>query len=124
MPIWEYAGNKIEVDEEGYMIRFEDWNEKVACGLAEREGIATSCPLTEKRMAILRFLRDYFKKFDAFPMITKVCKNVGHPGAVPTTSSWTPSRPGRLPAFRSQQPRFLPILDTEYKSVSASVSLS
>ncbi len=81
MPIWEYAGNKIELDEEGYLLHFEDWSETVACGLAEREGISTSCPLTEERMAILRFMRDYFKKFDAFPMIQKVCRNVGQPGS-------------------------------------------
>jgi len=79
MPILERAGKKIALDEEGYLVRFEDWSEEVACALAEREGISTTCPLTEERMAILRFMRDYFKKFDAFPMIQKVCKNVGQP---------------------------------------------
>ncbi len=79
MPTWEYAGKKIELDEEGYLVRFEDWSEEVACALAEREGVSTTCPLTEERMAILRFMRDYFKKFDAFPMIQRVCKNVGQP---------------------------------------------
>jgi len=39
MPIWEYAASQVELDEEGYLVRFEDWNEKVACGLAEKEGI-------------------------------------------------------------------------------------
>ena len=77
MPIWEYAGNRVEVDEEGYLVRFEDWNERVACLLAEREGIADSCPLTEERMAILKFMREYYRKFDSFPVIQKVCKNVG-----------------------------------------------
>ncbi len=75
----EIAGIRVEVDEEGYLIHFGDWNEQVACALAEREGIHTSCPLTEERMAILRFMREYFKRFDAFPMIQKVCKNVGQP---------------------------------------------
>ncbi len=79
MAMIEIAGIRAEVDEEGYLIHFEDWNEQVACALAEREGILTSCPLTEERMAILRFMRDYFKKFDAFPMIQKVCKDVGQP---------------------------------------------
>jgi TusE/DsrC/DsvC family sulfur relay protein len=79
MPVLEYAGNRVEVDEEGYLVRFEDWSERIACALAEREGIASPCPLTEERMAIPRFMRDYFKKFDSFPMIQKVCKNVGQP---------------------------------------------
>ncbi|NWF53353.1 MAG: TusE/DsrC/DsvC family sulfur relay protein [Syntrophaceae bacterium] len=77
MPFWEYAGTRVEVDGEGYLVRFEDWNEKIACGLAEREGIADSCPLTPERMAILRFMRDYFQKFDSFPLVQRVCKNVG-----------------------------------------------
>jgi sulfur relay (sulfurtransferase) DsrC/TusE family protein len=38
MPTCEYEGLKIEVDEEGYLLNFDDWNEKVACALAEREG--------------------------------------------------------------------------------------
>ena len=74
-----YAGQSIEVDEEGYLVNFEDWNEKVACALAEREGILDQCPLTEERMSILRFLRDYYKKFNSFPIVQAVCKNVHQP---------------------------------------------
>ncbi len=79
MPVIEYSGLKIEVDEEGYLVRFEDWNEKIACALADQEGISTQCPLTEERMNILRYLRDYYKKFNAFPIIQAVCKNVHQP---------------------------------------------
>ena len=35
---------RVEVDDEGYLVRFEDWNEKVACALAEREGVLNSAP--------------------------------------------------------------------------------
>ena len=76
MPIFEYAGNRVEVDEEGYLLRFKDWNEKIACGLAEREGISDRCPLTRERMDILIFLRDYYQKFESFPMIRAVCRRV------------------------------------------------
>ena len=44
MPTCEYEGLKIEVDEEGYLLNFDDWNEKVACALAEREGVSQDCP--------------------------------------------------------------------------------
>ena len=76
MPVFEYAGARVEVDEEGYLRNFEDWNEKIACALAEREGIIDQCPLTKERMDILKFLRDYFRKFSSFPIVRSVCKNV------------------------------------------------
>jgi len=76
MAKFEYVGISIEVDEEGYLVNFEDWNEKVACALAEREGIASSCPLSAERLAILKFMRGYYKHFNSFPMLRSVCKNV------------------------------------------------
>jgi TusE/DsrC/DsvC family sulfur relay protein len=79
MPVIEYSGLKIEVDEEGYLVRFADWNEKIACALAEREGISSQCPLTEERLNILRYLRDYYEKFNAFPIVQAVCKNLHQP---------------------------------------------
>lgn len=44
MPTLEFAGVRVDLDEEGYLVKFEDWNEKVACALAEREGILDQCP--------------------------------------------------------------------------------
>ena len=79
MPAVEFAGTRVEVDEEGYLVNFEDWNEKVACALAEQEGILNQCPLTTERLAILRFLRDYYKRFNSFPIVQAVCKNVHQP---------------------------------------------
>ncbi|MBP1714641.1 MAG: DsrC like protein [Deltaproteobacteria bacterium] len=46
MAFIEYAGKRVEIDDEGYLARFEDWDEKVACALAEREGLLNQCPLT------------------------------------------------------------------------------
>jgi TusE/DsrC/DsvC family sulfur relay protein len=79
LAFFEYSGLEIEVDEEGYLVRFEDWNEKIACALAEREGLLSQRPLTEERMAILRFMREYYKQFNSFPMVPAVCKNVHQP---------------------------------------------
>jgi TusE/DsrC/DsvC family sulfur relay protein len=76
MPKLEYAGIRVDVDDEGYLLNFDDWNEKAACALAEREGILDQCPLTAERMNVLNFLRDYYKRFNAFPIVQYVCKNV------------------------------------------------
>ncbi len=79
MPKLKYEGIQVEVDEEGYLINFDAWNEKVACALADREGILDRCPLTQERMEILRFLRSYYEKFHSFPIVPYVCKNVHQP---------------------------------------------
>jgi tRNA 2-thiouridine synthesizing protein E len=73
MPVLEYADLKIELDDEGFLVRPEDWNEKVACAIAEREEVEE---LTDDRMEIIKFLRGYFKQFNHFPIMSGVCKNV------------------------------------------------
>ena len=67
----------IPLDSEGYLEDLDSWTEKVACALAKKEGVSNQCPLTRERMDILKFMRNYYKKFEAFPIIRAVCKNVG-----------------------------------------------
>jgi TusE/DsrC/DsvC family sulfur relay protein len=76
MPVLEYAGKKIEVDDEGFLRNMSDWDDKVACALAEKEGIDE---LTPQRMEIIRFLREYYKKYNHFPILNAVCLNVQQP---------------------------------------------
>jgi TusE/DsrC/DsvC family sulfur relay protein len=76
MPVLEYAGLKINVDDEGYLEKSDDWNEKAACALAEKEGVGE---LTEDRMEIIRFLREHYKKYNFFPILSSICKNVHQP---------------------------------------------
>lgn len=68
MSVIEIGDFKIELDNEGYLVNFEDWNEKVACILADMEGVSKTCPLTEEKMEILKFMREFYKKFNAFPL--------------------------------------------------------
>lgn len=77
MPVIEYGGVKIKLDEEGYLVNFDDWSEKAACGLAENEGIEE---LSKDRLEIIKFMREYYTKFKAFPILGAVCKNVHKPG--------------------------------------------
>jgi tRNA 2-thiouridine synthesizing protein E len=73
MPIIEHLGVKINVDEEGYLVNMDDWNEKVACLLAEREGVDE---LTKERLDIIKFMREYYIEYHAFPILNAVCRNV------------------------------------------------
>ncbi len=79
MPVVDVQGEKIELDEEGYLVKFDDWNEKVACAIADREGASKTCPLTKEKIEILKFMREYYKKFNAFPIPRYVCINIHQP---------------------------------------------
>ena len=76
MPFVYYDGNNIELDKEGYLVNFDEWNENVACAIADNLGVSKKCPLTEEKLEILRFMRKYYRKFNAFPIPRYVCKNV------------------------------------------------
>jgi len=76
MPFLGYEKKKIEVDAEGYLVRFADWDEEVARALAAREGIAE---LTDDRLQMLKFIRDYYKTYDFFPIVGSICKRVREP---------------------------------------------
>ncbi len=79
MPTFVHEGKKIQVDEEGYLVNFEDWDETVACALAEREGVGKECPLVKGQIEILKFIREYYKKFGSVPVVRAVCTNVHQP---------------------------------------------
>lgn len=73
MPLLEKAAKKVLLDEEGYLVHFEDWDEDVARALAAREGITE---LTSEKLKMLKFIRDYYKAYDFFPIVRSICKNV------------------------------------------------
>lgn len=79
MTILKYDDKIITLDPDGYLEDIESWNEKTACALADHEGVSDTCPLSEDQMDILKFIREYYRKFEAFPIVRAVCKNVGQP---------------------------------------------
>jgi dissimilatory sulfite reductase related protein len=74
MPIFEYKDVKVEVDEDGFIQKPEEWNEDVAKALATTEDVQN---LTEAHWKIIYYLRDYNKKYGIAPMIRKLCKETG-----------------------------------------------
>jgi len=67
----KYADLKIKVDDEGFLENPDDWNEKVAWRLAEKEGVEE---LTKDRMEIIKFLREHYRKYNFFPILRSVCR--------------------------------------------------
>ncbi len=73
MPVIECAGARVEVDDEGYLVNLNDWNESVAMVLARKEGLDD---IGHDRMDIIKFMRDYYKQYNAFPVLRGVCRRV------------------------------------------------
>ncbi|HSB33327.1 MAG TPA: TusE/DsrC/DsvC family sulfur relay protein, partial [Nitrospirota bacterium] len=66
MKVIEQEGLKITVDDDGFLANIDDWTEQVARVLAALEGIPD---LPEHRLDILKFMRDYYRKHNFFPIV-------------------------------------------------------
>ncbi|MFM9412851.1 TusE/DsrC/DsvC family sulfur relay protein [Peptococcus simiae] len=75
MPEIDVNGQKIEVDEDGFLVNLDDWNEDVAKYLAEQEGISE---LNEDHWKLIEYLKNYFKEYGIAPMVRKMTKESGY----------------------------------------------
>jgi TusE/DsrC/DsvC family sulfur relay protein len=71
----EKNDRKLEVNEEGFLIRPGEWDKEVAeiLALAE-EGIDN---LTPEHWAVINYIRDYFLEKNLAPMVRKICQTTG-----------------------------------------------
>lgn len=71
------AGRKIEVNEEGFLLHPEEWDEDVARTLAKvEEGLDE---LSDEHWAVIKYIRSYFNENNLAPMVRKLCKASGLP---------------------------------------------
>ena len=70
----ELAGQTIEVDEQGFMADINKWNEDIARGFAQIEGINE---LTENHWKVINYLRSYYISNQQCPMIRRLVKDIG-----------------------------------------------
>lgn len=73
MPNLEFEGKTYEVDEEGYLMDWQVWNEGIAGQMAKLDGLE----LSNEHWDVIRFLRDYFQKYQIAPMIKILTKEIG-----------------------------------------------
>jgi dissimilatory sulfite reductase related protein len=64
----------LELDEDGFLMEPELWNEEVAKALALTEEVFE---LTEEHWKVINYLREYFEENNVAPMIRKVVKDTG-----------------------------------------------
>jgi TusE/DsrC/DsvC family sulfur relay protein len=110
MPILEYSDLKIKIDDEGYLENLGDWNEKVACALAEKEGVEE---LTKDKMEIIKFLRDHYLKYNFFPVLGSICKNVHQPKECVTEKFMEPLTAWRVAGLPKPNPQVVGYLKGE-----------
>ncbi len=75
MSTFTHGNVSIEVDEDGFMLEPQQWNEDVAKALATTEGVSE---LSEEHWKLVHYLRNYFLQFGVAPMIRKLCKETGY----------------------------------------------
>lgn len=68
-----YNKKTYEVDEQGFLLRPEDWDENFAVQKAYEMGIAGN--LTERRWQIISFLRDHYRRTGAVPTVYETCES-------------------------------------------------
>lgn len=57
----EFAGQMVDVNEEGYFTNSQQWNKEIAAAVAKEEGLE----LSDKHYAIIEFLRNRFNSGEA-----------------------------------------------------------
>lgn len=74
MEIRELGGKQLEIDEDGFIQDPDAWDEAVAAALAKTEGVEA---MSENHWKVVRYLRDYYLRFQMAPMVRKLCKETG-----------------------------------------------
>ncbi len=75
MPTVTFKGKTYEVDEDGFLLDPESWDEDFASYVKEEEGISE---LTEEHWKVINYLQDYYKKNGIAPMVRIMTKVTGY----------------------------------------------
>jgi dissimilatory sulfite reductase related protein len=74
MSVVHVKDKDVELDEDGFLVNPEDWNDDLVAYFAKQEEVSE---LTENHWKMINYLRDYYKKFGVAPMVRKLCKETG-----------------------------------------------
>ncbi|WP_027722182.1 TusE/DsrC/DsvC family sulfur relay protein [Maridesulfovibrio zosterae] len=75
MAVIEYEGKSFDVDEDGFLLKFDDWAPEWVDYVKEGEGIKE---LNEEHQKVIDFLQDYYKKNGIAPMVRILSKVTGY----------------------------------------------
>ncbi len=99
MPTTLINGQDIQVDAEGFLTSYDEWNEDIAASLAQAIGVE----LTEEHWEVLRFLRaDFLEKGE-----TATARRVQVVGGIPVKKQFAlfPKKPAKKMAYIAGLPK-------------------
>ncbi len=73
---YKFLEKSVALDENGYLKNINEWNEKVAQLIALKEGIGV---LTKDQLDMVKFINEYYKNYNYFPVLSYICKNINQP---------------------------------------------
>ena len=74
MPQLKVGETTLELNEDGFILDPNRWNDAVAAALAVSDGVPE---LTAKHWKVVRYVRAHYVEFDVPPLIRKLCKQTG-----------------------------------------------
>jgi len=111
MPTLEIGGKDIGIDENGYLLDQNDWNEAVAVALASREGFDA---LSAEQMDIIKFMREYFLKYKVFPILNNVCRIAHQPKSCVNEQFINPEKAWKIAGLPKQEGVHFVTLDGQH----------
>jgi len=99
MPVIEIAGKQINVNEEGFLTKYDEWDEEIAKVLAAQIEVE----MTEAHWNIIKFLRADFKTQGE----TATARRVQSVGGVPVKEQFVlfPKKPAKKMAYIAGLPK-------------------
>jgi len=62
----------VEVDEEGFLLKIDDWTEEIATAMAAEDDIE----LSSEHWEVINFLREYFEEYEFAPAVRILTKAI------------------------------------------------
>ncbi len=90
MPTVEFEGQVFNVDEDGFIDDFKNWNEAWVRYVKQQEGIEE---LTDEHWKVIKVLQEYYKKNGIAPMVRILSKVTGY--SLKKIYELFPSGPGK-----------------------------
>ena len=72
MRVLEFMEKAYEIDDENFLVKPDQWDERFAEGMAPRVGITGG--LTDAHWKVIRFIRERFSKSGEYPMVYETCR--------------------------------------------------